>query len=772
MPGNQDNFQKCMNLGHSAAWDQQWDRATTYYRQALEELPDNPMALTSLGLALFEMQDFDAALQVYQRAAIVSPSDPIAFEKVARIFELKGKNKEAIQSYMQAADLHLRARDIDKAIDNWLRSLSLQENLVARTRLALVYEKTGRKADAVNEYIAAASIHQQAGDLVKAMQMAEYALQIMPDSLDAQQTLTLLRTNQRLPVPPRPRRNTGPIQVRDARQLKTPEKEALNKNDPISDARQKALVQLAALLFDQADEAGPAGQGARRGINSLTRGTGGLTGSDADRTRILLHLGQAIDSLTQKNEAQAAEELERALEKGLRSPAAYYILGLLYAPRDSQKALRFLQQSVKHPDFVLASFLLMGKTLQKDGKLAEAMVNFLQALRLCDVQTVSPENAEDLQQVYEPFMEAQSHETDAKILNNNCDSIANQLIRPGWRQYLLLARQQMPPQPEGTPPLPLAEILLETRNSQVLERLAHIRNLAGLNKLTAAMEEAFSALEEAPSYLPLQIQIGDLLLKEGRIQGAVEKFQLVAELYSLRGEAEQAIRIYRRIIQVSPMDLSVRSHLIDLLVAQGRLDDAIKENINLAEIYYQLAELDKARISYQTAFKLTHQAHQAKTTGIQVLYKLADLDLQRLDWRSALAGYEQIRTLDPEDPTARARLVDLHFRMGQDNASMSEIDSFIHHMETTGKRAQAIKFLEELVIERQDKIDVRKRLSEQYQRANMIPQAVEQLDAIADQLVSGGNRAAALTVLQTIISLHPENVADYERVLEKMKKTS
>jgi cytochrome c-type biogenesis protein CcmH/NrfG len=55
---NQDAFQKAMNLGHSAAWDQMWDQAARYYRQALDLMPDNPKALTSLGLALFEMQFF------------------------------------------------------------------------------------------------------------------------------------------------------------------------------------------------------------------------------------------------------------------------------------------------------------------------------------------------------------------------------------------------------------------------------------------------------------------------------------------------------------------------------------------------------------------------------------------------------------------------------------------------------------------------------------------------------------------------------------------
>ncbi|HEX7567562.1 MAG TPA: tetratricopeptide repeat protein [Anaerolineaceae bacterium] len=770
MTGNQEAFQKVMNLGHSAAWEQQWDHAAAYYRQALEEMPDNPMALTSLGLALFELQEFDGALRIYQRAAVVSPSDPISFEKVAHILERKGKTTEAVQFYMQAADLQLRARDIDKAVESWTRVLALQENLVARTRLALVFERMGHKADAISEYIAAASVLQQTGDLAKAMKMAEYAQQLMPDSLDAQQALTLLRTNQHLPKPPRPRSDTGPIEVNDARQLPAPGPDSPSKLDPIQEARQKAMVQLAALLFDQAEEVTPTGQVSRRGISDLTRGNGGLSPQNSERTRILLHLGQAIDSLTQGNEAQAAEELERALDIGLKSPAPYFALGLLNANRDSQKALRFLQQSVKHPDFVLASFLLMGKTHQKEGRLTEAITMFIQALAMCDIETVSPDQAEDLQQIYEPFIESQSREVDPKILNNNCDSIATQLIRPDWRQYLLLARQQLPPQPPGLPPLPLAEILLETRNSQVLERMAHIRTLAGMNKLTSAMEEAFSTLEVAPSYLPLQIQIGDLLLKEGRTQDAVDKFLLIANLYNLRGEAAQAIRMYRRIIQIAPMDLTVRTKMIELLIAQGRSEDAVLEYINLGELYNSLVELDLARQSYSTGLKVAQQGHLKNSSSIPMLYKIADIDLQRLDLRSALRGFEQIRNLNPEDENARGRIVDLTFRMSQENAALDEIDGFISLMENKGKPKEILDFLKEILNDRPEKMEVRKRLADQYLHARQIPQAIEQFDIIANALMNSGNGAVALPFIQTIISLRPANVADYERVLAQLQK--
>ena len=70
-----------MNEGHSAAWDQDWRKAAAAYRQALQEFPDEPKALNSLGLALFQLGDFEDALQTYKRVAAVSKDDAVAFGK-------------------------------------------------------------------------------------------------------------------------------------------------------------------------------------------------------------------------------------------------------------------------------------------------------------------------------------------------------------------------------------------------------------------------------------------------------------------------------------------------------------------------------------------------------------------------------------------------------------------------------------------------------------------------------------------------------------------
>ncbi len=66
MPKRENIYQRAMNEGHSAAWDQDWKKAAAAYRQALPEFPDQPRALNSLGLALYQLGEFDEALRTYQ----------------------------------------------------------------------------------------------------------------------------------------------------------------------------------------------------------------------------------------------------------------------------------------------------------------------------------------------------------------------------------------------------------------------------------------------------------------------------------------------------------------------------------------------------------------------------------------------------------------------------------------------------------------------------------------------------------------------------------
>ena len=773
MAGNEELFQKAMNLGHSAAWDGMWDQASFFYRQALEQSPDNPKALTNLGLALVELQQFEDALACYRRAAVIAPDDALPVEKVAQLSERLGRLNDATRASLQAADLYIKNREVDKAIENWLRVTRFNpDHLTAHSRLAMIYERLGRKAEAVSEYLAAASLVQHAGDMVKAAQAVNYAFMIMPESGEARQALSMLKANQMLPRPLRPRGGTGPVLMAKVRQLEAAranQEEAPRLEDPIAEARQKALVTLAGVLFDQADEAAE-GQASRRSLISITRGPGVPATEGSERSKMFTHLSQAIDNQLQEREDIAASELEKSVEAGLTQPAAYFNLGLLHYRREQyEPALANLRIAVKHPDFAMASRLLMGGALKKLGRLNEAAVEYLDALKIADGATVPPQQANEMTQLYESMIDSQSQQTDKTACDNLCTNIASLLERPDWKDQLSRARQQLPAQAEGSLPLPLAEMMLQSHSGRVIESLASIRSMVEKNQVRTATEEAFFALMYAPGYLPIHIQIGELLLKENHVQEAVQKFSIVAQVYSVRGETAQATNLLRRIMQLTPMDLSVRGRLIEALMAQGKVDEAIREDLELAETYYRLTELDMARKTYMTALRLAQQSSSNRKWSTRILTRIADIDMQRMDLRQALRVFEQIRILQPDDERVRQNLIDINFRIGQESFGIAKLDSFINFLEGKAQRGKAIQFMQSLINDRPEKIEFHRRLADLYQKSGQVPQTIAEMDVMGDLLISAGNKTGAINLIQSILNLNPPNAADYQRLLQQLR---
>jgi tetratricopeptide (TPR) repeat protein len=131
--------------------------------------------------------------------------------------------------------------------------------------------------------------------------------------------------------------------------------------------------------------------------------------------------------------------------------------------------------------------------------------------------------------------------------------------------------------------------------------------------------------------------------------------------------------------------------------------------------------------------------------------------------------FEQIRTLEPEDLEARRQLVDLDYRLNQDQNALTEADSYVALVEGAGKRQLAIDFLKALIEAYPTRLEFRKRLSDVYIRNRQVTEAVEQLDTIADAFIAAGNRGAAISVVQSIIALNPVNVVEYHEVLNRLR---
>ena len=141
-----EETQTKLNKGHAALWEHDWAGAVTAYNEVMVEAPGNPVAMASLGLAMFHQKKYRDALQLFQQLSTRYPEDPMPMERIARIYERDGLLHESAASFSRAAELQLKTRDVERAISDYQAIIRIEpNNQDARARLAMIYNKLGRK---------------------------------------------------------------------------------------------------------------------------------------------------------------------------------------------------------------------------------------------------------------------------------------------------------------------------------------------------------------------------------------------------------------------------------------------------------------------------------------------------------------------------------------------------------------------------------------------------------------------------------------------------
>lgn len=356
MAANRARYKEALRRGEAFLQDADWKKAFQMFRVALNENAHSPEAYAGLGRACFGLKRLDQALESYKLAARYSRGDLRYLENVADLQERLGQLSEAAKTYMAAGELQLRRHHLDEAVHNWQRSVRLESGLLgAHRRLAMVYQRQNHVPAAIREYLAIARILQSRGKPEKALQMCHAALRLDPGNEDVLMAMKLVRQGEEAlrerELPPEEPHIPGEEdQEREemaetVRQIATAfeeerrywhqEEQPTASDDPVAVAMRRAQDELAEEIFrEEEDEADLYGLGPA-GLSKLER--------DA-------LIGQAIDFQSRGDTENATTCYEKAIAGGLRLPAAYFALGLLYLEQDRSRHTRaaFLRAGKDH----------------------------------------------------------------------------------------------------------------------------------------------------------------------------------------------------------------------------------------------------------------------------------------------------------------------------------------------------------------------------------------------------------------------------------------
>jgi tetratricopeptide (TPR) repeat protein len=288
------------------------------------------------------------------------------------------------------------------------------------------------------------------------------------------------------------------------------------------------------------------------------------------------------------------------------------------------------------------------------------------------------------------------------------------------------------------------------------------------NLLTLAIDEAHYDLEYAPKYLQVQVRMAEIMMREGRVRQAINKYNTVAKTYMVRGENDRAASILGEVLEMAPLDISVRASLIELLETEERWDEALEQYIDLADTYHQLGDFDMSRDTYSLAERVANRVGSLPEKLVHIKHRIADIDQMRLDVRKAQRTYEEIIELAPEDERARRMLIDLNYRQGNQVDAIKRLDQLLSIFAKKKQTNQILQLLEELVTMYPNDTGLRSRLAAIYRQLGRSKDSVIQLDALGELQLEAGLHEEAANTIRQIIALNPEGIDDYKRLLSQL----
>jgi tetratricopeptide (TPR) repeat protein len=245
-----------------------------------------------------------------------------------------------------------------------------------------------------------------------------------------------------------------------------------------------------------------------------------------------------------------------------------------------------------------------------------------------------------------------------------------------------------------------------------------------------------------PSTLEPYQNLADLYAKQGLMVEAKGQYQIVVDEYIKRGRVREAGDALKKMADIDPSDLKVRSKLADLYTRDGNSAKAVEEHVAIADELQRKGHLAEAMQVLEKGLKIDGKSVKLRT-------ELARIHLAQKNYDKAVHYLEEATHKDPNDPEANLRLGEAYLGAKR-----------VGDAETIFRR---------LLQSDADNPEVRTQMGRVFLMQGQFDSAYEQFVPVADKLLARkeGEKAAAL--LQQITQKASGHVKTLNKLVEVYK---
>ncbi len=212
--------------------------------------------------------------------------------------------------------------------------------------------------------------------------------------------------------------------------------------------------------------------------------------------------------------------------------------------------------------------------------------------------------------------------------------------------------------------------------------------LVKAGKFDRAIKEFQKLLADDPSDMRAKLKIGDLYAKKKDLPSAIKLYREVAENYSKENFHLKAIAVYKTILKLSPTSIEINEKLGDLYRQVGLENDAVNQYYIVAtyydskgkvkealEIRKKIVEIDPLNTTGRIRLAELMQAEGKTDDSIREYEKAADLLAKKKDRDGLVEVYEKMVYFRPEEVDRLVKLCKIYFEKRDFKKALRRIES-------------------------------------------------------------------------------------------------
>src|SRR5208337_1306567 len=163
--------------------------------------------------------------------------------------------------------------------------------------------------------------------------------------------------------------------------------------------------------------------------------------------------------------------------------------------------------------------------------------------------------------------------------------------------------------------------MASVKRDQILQEA---EKLAARGKLDAAIKEYRRAADQAPNDTNTLNRLGDLLQRVGKVADAIEVYQKIAEHFAEDGFFLKSIAIYKKVNRLDPQRTGTYERLADLYFKQGLVVEGRQQLSTLADWFLRSKQQAEAVRVYRRLVELEPANFQARAKLVDLSVQLGD----------------------------------------------------------------------------------------------------------------------------------------------------